>query len=521
MSSASTTEESVRRAKLLVGVFVGAKVLLHLVLIGRYGYHRDEFYFIQCGAQLAFGYVDHAPLVPWLARLAGLFDHHIAALRMPSVVAGAATVALTMRLTREWGGGLFARGLAAAAVIAAPAYLRMGKMLCIPVFEPVWWTLATLLLSRSVQDGTAKRWALVGLVAGVGLLTKHTMLFWGLGIAVAVGFTPGLRCQLKTRWPWIGAGIATLLFSPNIVWQVQNGWPTLAFMSEMRSGALGAIPKPLFLAGQLVYMNPFATPLWITGLWAALRTRAHPARPFAILFLVVCAVLLLLGGKPYYLAPAYPPIFAAGAMVLERWVSGRAARRIGSYVAGACGIAFGVCAGLPILDLPTIERGFGIVAGWAVPPVALTHDLRDEHGWKELTTAVGNAYSKLEAKQRAEVAIVASNYGEASALRFFGADWNLPPAVSGHMTYYLWGPPKREPTQLLVLGLPDAVLHELCVAPKLVARNNVALAHPIEGHVAVYHCAALKQPLSEYWPALRRYGHGFMELEGQRRQRLR
>ena len=490
----------------LVVLLVGAKVLLHLVLIERYGYHRDEFYFIQCGEYLAFGYVDHAPFVPWLARLAGLFDHHIAALRMPSVLAGAVTVALTMRLSREWGGGLLARGVAGTAVLAAPAYLRMSKILCIPVFEPVWWTLAALLLSRSARDGDSRRWALIGLVAGLGLLTKHTMLFWGAGVAVATIATPALRIQLKTRWPWLGAGIAALVFSPNVVWQLQNGWPTVDFMKEMRSGVLDAIPKPLFLGGQLIYMNPVALPLWLWGLWTALRLKTHPARPFAILFLVVCSLLLLLGGKPYYLAPAFPPLFAAGGLALEGWARRRTARRISVYVAGLGAVVLGICASLPIFDLRATERVIGKALGWVVPPIALTHDLRDEHGWKELTQAVEEAHGSMAPGSRAEVAILTGNYGEASALRFFGND--LPPAVTGHMNYHLWGPPSVEPKQLLLLGIRDSVLRELCVDAKIVARSAATFAHPFEERLPVYHCASLKQPLSEYWPKLRWYGHG-------------
>ncbi len=493
-------------ARALVAVLVGAKVLLHLVLIGRYGYHRDEFYFIQCGEYLAFGYVDHAPLVPWLARLAGLFEHHIAALRMPSVLAGAVTVALTMRLAREWGGGLLARGVAGAGVLAAPAYLRMSKILCIPVFEPMWWTLAALLVSRSARDGNARRWALIGLVAGLGLLTKHTMLFWSAGIAVAAIATPALRIQLKTRWPWLGAGIAALVFSPNIAWQLQNGCPTLDFMNEMRSGVLDAIPKPLFLGGQLIYMNPIAVPLWLWGLWTALRLKTHPARPFAILFLVVCGLLLLMGGKPYYLAPAFPPLFAAGGLALEGWARGRASRRIGVHLAGVGAVVLGICASLPVFDLRATERVMGKALGWAVPPIALTHDLRDEHGWEEMTQAVSRAYRSLTPSSRKQVAILTGNYGEASALRFFGE--NLPPAVTGHMNYHLWGPPGVEPKQLLVLGVRDKVLRDLCVSAEVVERNTATFAHPFEERLPVYHCASLKQPLSEYWSELRWYGHG-------------
>jgi hypothetical protein len=490
----------------LVSAFVVAKLALHLALIGRYGYHRDEYYFIQCGKRLAFGYVDHAPLVPWLARVAGLFDHHIAALRMPSVIAGAVAIGLSMQLAREWGGGLVARAVVGTAMLAAPAYLRMGKILCIPVFEPVWWTLAALLLSRSARDGNARRWLWLGVVAGVGLMTKHSMLFWGAGAAVATLLTPVLRNQLRTPFPWLGAGIAALIFAPNLVWQLQNDWPTLEFIRAMRSGVLDAIPRPLFVGGQLIYMNPMMLPLWSIGLWVGLRQREHPGHPFAIVFVVVAGILLVLGGKPYYLAPAFPPLFVIGGLALERWLTNRV-RRFSCCAMGVLALALGVSASMPLFDLRATERVMDKTLGWAVPPVALTHDLRDEHGWRELTAVVESAYASVPAERRGEIGIVAGNYGEASALRFHG-DPALPRAVSGHMNYFLWGPPAAPVSSLLVLGMPDAFLTEACVAAKVVARNTAALAHPFETDLPIYYCAELKRPLGTMWASMRWYGHG-------------
>ncbi len=509
-----TPEALVRRASWLTLALVGAKVLLHVLLIQRYGFHRDEYYFIQCGEHLALGYVDHAPFVPWVARLAGLFDHHIVALRLPAVAAGGLSVWLAMRLCAEWGGGLWARGLTGVAVIAAPAYLRMSKMLCIPVFEPVVWTLAALLLSRSLRDGNARRWLWVGLVVGVGLLIKHTTLFWAAGISVAVLLTPAFRTQLKTPWPWLSAALALAIFSPNLLWQLQHDWPTLEFMREMRKGVLGDIGTPLFLAGQLLYMNPLAVPLWVAGLVTALSRRTPLARPFAILFVVVAVLLVALGGKPYYLAPAYPPLFAAGALAVERWSAARRRREALLVASAASAVVFGIVGSLPLFKLAATERVIGKLLGWAVAPVALTHDLRDEHGWQDLTAAVETAYLSVDPARRGDVAILTANYGEASALRFHGAARGLPPPVTGNMSYYLWGPPERDPSVLLSIGVPDSTLDGLCAERRVGAVNAAPLAHPFEEGLPVMVCERLKRPLRDAWPELKWYGHGTRERPG-------
>jgi hypothetical protein len=225
-----------------------AKVAVHVPWLSEYGYHRDELYFIDCGAHLAFGYVDHAPLVPWLAWLAGaLFEHDLFALRIVSVLAGALAAALTVLMARELSGGRLAQIIAGTCVIVAPAYLRMAKILSIPAIELLWWTLASYLVLLALHRAEPRRWLAVGAIAGIGLLTKHTMLLWGAGITVGIVLTPSARPQLRTRWPYLGLLIAFLLFAPNLLWQAQHDWATLEFVRNARHGTLARIPRALFV----------------------------------------------------------------------------------------------------------------------------------------------------------------------------------------------------------------------------------------------------------------------------------
>ncbi|MCZ6807300.1 MAG: glycosyltransferase family 39 protein, partial [Deltaproteobacteria bacterium] len=164
---------------IVMAVLVVAKLGIHLALSTRYGRHRDEYYFIDCGQNLAFGYVDHAPLVPWLAGLStALFGDSLLMLRLPSILAGAATVWLTILLARRFGANTYGQALAGMAVLFAPAYLRMHGMLDLPAFEPVFWTVAALLMADLIDGADRRRWLLIGGVVGLGLMGKHTMLLW-------------------------------------------------------------------------------------------------------------------------------------------------------------------------------------------------------------------------------------------------------------------------------------------------------------------------------------------------------
>jgi hypothetical protein len=488
---------------------VAVKITLHLWLIERYGYHRDELYFIECGRQLAFGYVDHAPLVPWIAAAAGLFDHHLIALRMPSVIAGAGSVVLTVLLTRAWGGGTLAQLVSGLAMLSAPAFMRMSKILCIPVFEPLYWTGCALLLTRILHGGSGRLWLALGAVAGLGLLTKHSMLFWGLGLSVGMLLTPALRPWLRTRWPYLGALVAVGMFAPNLVWQTQNDWATLEFFREISRSMLASIPRALYLGGQLLYMNPLAAPIWVAGLWFLFSEAGRRYRVFAWLFLTVLVAQTLMRSKPYYLAPAYPPLLAAGGMLLERL--SRTRRWLGPASLAELGIAAvaAVFLSLPVLRLETTDRMIERALGWAVPPIALTHDLHDEYGWREQAQTLARVHdAALRPEERPRALVLTGNYGEASAIQFFGPKLGLPPATTGHMTYHLWGLPVRETAIVIAYGMPVDTLRDLFEQVAVAGQVDHPLAHPKERQLPVYVCRKPRRPLEEAWPALRRYWHG-------------
>lgn len=491
----------------VVGPLVAIKVVVHLSIIGRYGYHGDELYFIQCGQHLAAGYVDHAPLVPWLARLAGAFDHALWTLRLPSIAAGAGAMVLVAVIVRDLGGRRGAQLLAGLAMLVAPAYLRMATMLNIPAIELLWWTAGTALVVRIVRTGASRLWLAVGVVAGVGLLTKHSLLLWGAGLVVGLLATPERR-QLRTRWPWLGFVLTVLIVLPNVVWQVQHGWPTLEFLSNLRASLATRVPRALFLAGQLLYLHPLAAPLWLTGLWFFLRGDGRPHRFIGVAFLFALAALLLTAGKPYYLAPAYPPLFAGGAVLVERKLARfRAALPSYAVALGLTGVALSIVT-LPLMPITDIEAVLERSLGSIVPPIALTHDLHAEIGWPEHARAIREVAEGLDEEERAVALVLTDNYSKAAALDFYGPRHGLPPAASGHLTYFLWGPPEGRGAVAIAYGLDQETLENFYADVREVGWLDAPGARPGETDLPIYACRRPRAPISTWWPELRRFRNG-------------
>ena len=484
------------------------KLILHLSLAGRYGYNGDELYFIACGKRAALGYVDHPPLVPWIARASGaLFGPGLIALRFPSAIVGALAVLVTMLLTRQWGGGAFAQVLAGLAMIIAPAYLRMGSILCIPVFEPLLWTLAAYCIVLAIRRERSALWIAAGVVAGLGLLAKHTMLLWGAGLALGMLATKARR-HLVTPWPWLAGLMASLIFLPNLLWQWRHGWPTLEFLRGINEDQLNSIPRALFLLGQLVYMHPFTLPLVVAGLAFFFSAAGEPHRMFGWLWIAALCILFATHAKPYYLAPAYPLVFAAGATRIELWLAAARHRWLRYAVLGAMtvgGVALAPIA-LPILPLQKTDALVARVLGSVLrSPADLTLEFHEEFGWPEQAHVVAKVYASLTPADQQATTILTHDYTQASAINFFGRNLGLPRAVSGHMTYHLWGPDRPRADVVIAYGFRRETLEALFGDVTALATISHPLASSWQQNLSVYLCRSPKAALSDAWPRLKRY----------------
>jgi hypothetical protein len=379
-------------------------------------------------------------------------------------------------------------------------------MLCIPVFEPLFWTLASLLVLRLVRGGDRRLWLAVGAVVGAGLLNKHSMLLWVAGLGAGMLLTP-LRRELARPWPWLGLGVALLIASPNLLWQLQNDWATFHFLRHLSEGVLAGVPRSLFLLGQVLYMHPLTLPIWLAGLWFCFTAEEGRYRVFGWSFVAVVSALLVTGAKPYYLAPAYPLLFAAGGA----WIGERLrapALRVVSIAALAIGGVLLASLSVPVFSVERIDRVLDPALGWVVEPRNLTSELHDEHGWREQVAVVARVHASLSPDEQEGALVLTGNYGQAGAVDLFGRDRGLPPAASGHMSYHDWGIPPGRGEVVIAYGFRRETLERLFADVRQIDRIDHPLAMPRERDLAVYLCRAPRGPLSEAWPSLRRDWHG-------------
>ncbi|HEX8825046.1 MAG TPA: glycosyltransferase family 39 protein [Archangium sp.] len=487
-----------------------ATAALHLLFAHRYGYFRDELYFIACGQRLDWGYVDQPPLIAVATRLATtLFGHSLTGFRLLPALAAAGLVALTGYLVRRLGGGGFAVGLAALPTALAPLFLFEGHTLTMNSFEPLLWTGCAALLVLLIQTERHRLWLVLGALVGVGLLNKYSMGFFAACLGLGVLLTPTRRL-LASRWLVLGVLLACALVLPNLLWQHHHGWPMLELL---RNGQLYKnMPFQLgaFVRGQLFMLHPLSMPLSLTGLGFFLWAPAgRPYRALGLTYVFLFGLLVYLRAKDYYLAPAYPMLFAAGAVVAERLIS-RPVWRVLVLVPGVAGFAALAPLTLPVLPVDTFlayQRALGLEAPRHEQHAygALPQHYADQHGWEELVSAVAGVYQRLPPETRARTALFAQNYGEAGALDWLGRTQGLPPVRSGHNHYFLWGP-GEEPEHLLVVGGDFEDLQPLCQHAELagrVASNPYVM--PYENNLPLYLCSGLKVPLATLWPSLKHY----------------
>jgi Dolichyl-phosphate-mannose-protein mannosyltransferase len=499
----------------LLIVLALSKLGIHLLSsLVTYGYMTDELYYLDCANHLAWGYVDHPPLsVAALALLRLTLGDSLMALRLVPALAGAATVVLVGLMARELGGGRTAQGLAALAAVVAPVYLGVDAFYSMNAFEPAFWALAAYLLLRLENGAPPRLWLLVGVVIGLGLLNKISMLWLALGLGVGLLLTPQRR-WLLTPWPWLAGAIGLLLFAPYIVWQVANGWPTLEFMHNAMQFKMQAKSPLRFLAEQVLIMHPLLVPFWLSGL--AYYFIDASGRRFRLLAWIWATVLLLLmvsgSTRSNYMGPAYVLLLPAGGVAVEQLARWRSWPWLPPALAGAVAVGGVAVAPLAVDLLPpaqyiTYAHAIGLrapadqVDAIGVMPL---HFALKFHA-PAIIAAVREAYAALPEEDRARAGILASSFGEAGAINFFGPDAGLPHAVSGHNNYFLWGPGGYNGDVMLVFAEPDAAVLKLFEHVALASKIQCPYCLPGLTATAIYICRGSHRPLPELWEQLKNY----------------
>ncbi len=508
----------ISRAKLLgenaVLAYLGlADLLIHLAVAGRYDYFRDELYYIVLGRRLDFGFVDVPPFTPLMARLSRLlFGDSLVGLRLFPALAGAATVVLAGLIARKLGGGRLAQALAALSVLLSGVILNFGYLLTNNAFDILFWTLAAYLLVAILRENRPKLWPLFGLVAGIALQNKYSIVFFAA--ALAIGFLlSSARTQLLNPRFWAGVAVALVVSLPNLVWQISHGLPFVELNRNAVAYKNAALSPLQFLLGQILETGPIVFLLVILGLFYFLLARdMKPFRAFGWAFLALQAFFMLSVGKTYYMAAVYPVMLAAGAVALERWGSRPRLRWLAPVlivltVTTAAVEAPFVIPILPVEKLVAYSQRLGVAppAGEKQEMGLLPQHYADQFGWRELTDTVAGIYKGLNEADRAVCGIYTQNYGEASALNVFGRKYGLPYAASGHNQYWLWGvPPGRGEIMIVVGGKAED--HRGSYR-EVVETGHISnpYAMPYENGRPIFLCRGLKVKLEDVWPHVKLY----------------
>ena len=486
--------------------------LIQMSLNGRYGYFRDELYYLACSEHLAFGYVDFAPLIAWLARASRIFlGDSLHAIRFLPALANGLEVVLTGYIARELGGKRWAIFLGSLAVLFAPTILGNGTHLAMNPLEPLFWMgcIYALLLAINREQPRLLIWC--GVLLGFGLLNKHSTVFFLGALLLGLALTPERRL-FASRWLWAAAAITFFITLPNVIWQYTHHFPTLEDLRNVKAMHKNVELPPLpFVKQQIMMLNPANTLVWMVGLGYLLFHRdAKRFRFVGFTYLVFLGLMMVLKGKDYYLAPIYPMLFAAGGVFWEKLSEARPRLRWLRFALPAVVVALCLISAPLALPILPPDRIAPYMEALGLKMSRTENDMRselpqhfaDQFGWEEMVATVAQVYHALPPEQRAKTAILAGNYGEAGAIDFFGARYGLPKSISPHQNYYYWGPREYTGESVILLEWTPKGAQPWCGTVETGPRIEFPYTMGWE-HYDILICRDFKLPLTQAWPRLK------------------
>jgi 4-amino-4-deoxy-L-arabinose transferase-like glycosyltransferase len=479
----------------------------HLALANRYDIFRDELYFIVCGRHPQFGYADQPPLIPLLdAGLYGL-GGQTWILRLPDVIVAAALVWLVVAFVRTLGGGDRAAWIGGIVAALAPMLMGLTATMHTTVFEPLAWTFVAYALVRALVHDDRRILIWAGVAAGVAMEAKYAIPVWLLGLVVGLALTPERRV-LRARELWLGVALAVVIALPSVLWQAANGFPFAALV-HAAAEKNADVPPIAFALNQVFVFNPLFAPVWVAGLVAPFLSRELARLRFIPIAFAIVAIAIYAGhGKDYYLAPAYPSLIAVGAVALGRAIRSNAVTLGYGALAVALSLIVAPLA-LPILPIDDVvpymqalhlapqaqEKG---AAGTPLP-----QSFADQFGWHDFVREVAAAYDKIPASQRAQTAILVDNYGEAGAIEIYGPAYGLPPPLSGHNQYGLWGMRGQHPRNVLRVHRDIEGVEAHCDRSVVLGTTFAKYDMQYENGKAILYCPNVHPPLETLFPSFR------------------
>lgn len=479
-------------------------VLVHILLNGQYGFHRDELDFIMSARRLDWGYVSYPPVTPFFARLGlEIFGESLRGLRvLPSIAQGIVMV-LASLMARDMGGKRGAQLLAAVAVFITPVSLMGGTLIMYFSFDYLWWVLVAFFLVRLLATQDPRYWLGIGAAIGLGMMTKYTMAFWVIGLVAAVLLTE-MREYLRSKWLYLGAGLALLIFLPNLIWQLRHDLIALEYLSSIHARDVEWGRARDFLPNQLYETtNPFSLPLWTTGLSLFLFGASMKRfRALGWMFVVTFGLFLITQGRSYYTGPSYVMLLAAGAVWFEGWLGRRAerTRRLGLgllWGAQLIGSLIGIVLMKPVAPINSPL--------WEVTS-SINEEVVEMVGWQDLTAKVAEIYRSIPETEKPLTVILAGNYGEAGALDLYGKQYGLPPVISGSNSLWYRGYGEPEPETVIVVGFESSYagrfFHSCNYSGRVANRYGVKNEESTR-HTGLFVCRDPIQPWGIMWRQMR------------------
>jgi hypothetical protein len=487
----------------LLVYLAAATLIVHLLTGNRYGFHRDELATLDDARHLAWGYIAYPPVTPFFARLSLLlFGTSLTGFRFFAALADSVSIVITGLIARELGGGRGAQILAAGASI--PFALAAGALMQYVSFDYLFWILTAYFVVRLAKSDNPRWWLAIGTAIGFGMLTKYTMLFCVAGLVTGVLFT-NLRSYLKTKWLWLGAACSIVIFLPNLLWQVQHHFVAVDFLRHIHERDVRIGRTKDFLPDQLI-LTQFAFPLAMTGLCFYFLTReGRRFRALGWMYLIPLVLFIVAKGRGYYLAPAYPMLYAAGGTLVEKWLN-QLPRRWSRPVWALAGIALVANIGITAAFVLPIEP---INSVWWKKAVKVNGDLAEEIGWPDLVETIAQVRNSLPASDRLRLGILAGNYGEAGAINLYGPRYGLPPAISGTNSFWEHGYGNPPPETVIVVGFSRQFVEQHFESWVVAAhsRNRYGVANEeTSDHPDIFVCRRLRQPWPDFWKSFQRYG---------------
>jgi len=500
--------ENISKTTYIIIFFITLKLVIHLVISPHYGYHGDELYYITASERLDFGYLDFPPLIPFLLFLIRtIFGDSLTSIHLLPAIAGSICILITILMTKELGGTLFAQFAAGLCSLIAPIFLGIDSNYSTTTFDTMFQVSALFVIFLILKRKNARYWIIFGIIAGFGLLAKNSFLFLGFALFISLLITSN-RKYLLNKWLWLGALIAFVILSPYIIWQIKSGWPTIEFYKYYATAKTYPITPIEFIKNQIFVLHPLILPIWLTGLYMYLFSKKmREYRILGLIFVILSGIYILMKSKFYFLAPAYPMLFSAGVVKLDQLLSKKYLRRFKYFYAIQIGI-IGILIAPQAIPLLPLDLAVKYAEISNAPKIHSERkeviDILPSHitsmlGHKEFAKIVSKVYENLPPEEKKEVCVFTSNYQKASTINFYRKDFNLPEAISGHNNYYLWGPGKCSGKILITLGLPMGFLKEYYKNVEQVDIIKMKYIKPEDNNLPIYLCKEPKLTITEFW----------------------